>query len=205
MIASPAAYRWALVISLMLGFYVAFGAAQDAWFALHLDAPPVMADHLLASGSGVSAESQRAISLASQSATRSAIAGMLPWRVATAILLAIASFAVVVQAFRLRFSAATVEFAGWLARAATAAAILRTIDGAQNLVITRQTAEGVVESMIAEGVKDARDYGALVMAMSSTASVVLSLLVVGAFLALGAYFRSDGLRALLARAAREEE
>ena len=55
-----------------------------------------------------------------------------------AILLALACFAVVVQTFRLRFVSTSAAFALQLSRAATLAAILRTVDGAQNLVINAE-------------------------------------------------------------------
>ncbi len=203
MTSSPTWYRWALVFALVLGFQVAFAAINDAWFATHLEESPTIVDNFAGAQNGISAEAQRTLWLAGQTGMRSAVAAMSPWRAVACVLLALACFAVVVQTFRLRFVSTSAAFALQLSRAATLAAILRTVDGAQNLVISRRMADLMSESMISQGIDQAQTIGSFTLAATSFGSVAWSAFVVGCFLALGAYFRSDGLKELLARAARE--
>lgn len=205
MSASPVAFRWALVIALSVTFPLAFGALDDVWLATHLDAPPQMADNYFGPQLKLSAEAQRDVYLAGQSGMSSAIANMAPARIGVSVLLAMSAFSVVVLLFRLRFTAST-ELAQWLSRAATATAVLRTLSGAQNLVIARRMAGAFGKALEAQKLPpELSDTAALIMAAVSTASVVWSLVIVGCFLGLAAYFRSDGLRELLTRAARETE
>lgn len=205
MSASPVAFRWALVIALSVTFPLAFGALDDVWLATHLDAPPQMADNYFGPQLKLSAEAQRDVYLAGQSGMSSAIANMAPARIGVSVLLAISAFSVVILIFRLRFTA-SLELARWLSRAATATAILRTLAGAQHLLIARRGADAFGRALVAQKLpEEFADADAFVMAAVSTASVVWSLLLVSCFLGLAAYFRSDGLRELLTRAARETE
>jgi len=190
-------FRWALVVAVVMGVQVALSSISDAWAAINLDAAPEVRDNLFGPDAGISAEAQRAIWLAGVSGQRSALHNMQAWRVGTMVLLAIAAALVAIQAFRLRFSAHAAELAALLAHFATAAAIFRTIDGAQNLVITRVMSAELSNALVAQNVQNAQLNGQLLAATASTGSVMLSLFVVGSFIALGSYFRSERVKAFL--------
>jgi hypothetical protein len=191
-------FRWALVVAVVMGVQVALSSVSDAYAAINLDSPPVIVDNFAAPETGLSAEAQRAVWLAGISGERSAIHNMQGWRVGTMVLLAIAAALVAIQAFRLRFSEHAAELAHMLGHFATAAAIIRTIDGAQNLVITRVMAAEVSTALIAQNLKDAELAASMLRAMFATGSVMRSLLVVAVFVALSSFFRSERLAKLLA-------
>lgn len=190
-------FRWALVASVVVGVQVALSAGSDAYLAMNLDAPPVIRDDFVAPETGLSAEAQRAVWLAGVSGERSALHNMQPWRAGTMVLLALASGLVAAQAFRLRFSPPAFKLALLQARFATIAAVLRTIDGAQNLVIARVMSKELSTALDAQGLQDAHFAGQLLTAMFSTGSVMRSVLVVALFLVIGSYFRSDHVKTLL--------
>jgi hypothetical protein len=125
---------------------------------------------------------------------------MLPWRIGTEALLALGAGAVFFLALRLR--AATEgrgETAELVGRAALAAAILRTIDGAQNLVIARTIAEHTSAAM-AKGDAESRTVATFAVSGITVLSVAWSLVVVGLFMGVSTYFRSKQLREVLDRA-----
>ncbi len=101
------------------------------------------------------------------------------------------------QAFRLRFSQPGEALALGLSRAATGAAVFRAIDGAQNLVASREVSGEIARTLVAEGTRDAELLGQMLSVMMPVGSVLMSLFVVGLFVLLSSYFGSDGLRALL--------
>lgn len=190
-------FRWALVASVVVGVHVALSAGQDAYMAINVDTPSIIRDDLFAPELGLSPDAQRAVWLAGVSGERSALYNMQPWRAATMVLLAIASGLVAAQAFRIRFSAPSASLATLMARFATAAAVLRTVDGAQNLIIVKVMAQSLSTELITQGVRDAQVTGELMTAMFTTGSVMRSLLVVTLFIVIGSYFRSERVKALL--------
>lgn len=189
--------RWALVASVVVGVQVAITAGSEAWVALNLDAPPIVRDDFFGPELGISADAQRDIWLAGVSGQRTALHNMQPWRVGTLALLALASGLVAAQAFRMRFSAPSADLAVTQARLATAAALFRTLDGAQNLVIARVASTAFVDALIANHVPQAELYRDVVIAAACTGSVLFSLLVVLLFLVIRGYFRSETVQALL--------
>ena len=196
----PRSYRWALVTAVVLGFQVALSAAFDVQGALSLDEPPPMVGkEAELPGLGLSPLAQRQVWLASVSGYKSALQAMLPWRLGTSLLLSISAGLVFFLAMRLRVSLEDrVAVAVNLGRASLAAAIFRSIDGAESLVMARTIADETGKAFVREGLANA-DI-ALMTAGVSFASGAWTLMMVAGFVTLGHYFRSETLRDALGRA-----
>ena len=74
--------------------------------------------------------------------------------------------------------------------AALVSAVLRTLDGAQQLVIVRRAAEANGRALLGSGSPDAETVASVTRALVSVVSVGWTLLIVALFVALGTYFRS---------------
>lgn len=198
----PGSYRWALVAAVVVGFQVALSAAFDVQAALNHDDPPAMTGSEAAlPGLGLSPLAQRQVMLAAVSGYQSALAGMLPWRTGSSVLLALAAGLVFFMGMRLRVSPEDrPRAAQLLGKAALAAAALRTIDGAENLVLVRTTFDEMGKAFVREGLADAEAMTSVLTFAGSLASGAWTLVMVGLFVTLGNYFRSDVLRAALGRA-----
>lgn len=199
--APPSSYRWALVAAVVLGFQVALAAAFDVQAAINHDEPPPMTGSEAALPNlGLSPLSQRQVVLAAVSGYRGALEGMLPWRFASSALLAIAAGLVFFFGMRLRVSmAGRAASALLLGRAALAAAALRAIDGAENLVLVRNTFEEMGKAFVREGLADASAMTEALTAVASVLSGAWTLLMVAGFVTLGNYFGSEALRTALGR------
>jgi hypothetical protein len=112
-------------------------------------------------------------------------------------LLALGGLLVFLGAAQIRWSTETpaVGLADRLAWAATGAAVLRTLDGAQELVIVRRAAEASARALEKLNVPDAAAAGELSRVLVSAVSVGWTAVVVGLLLTLGAYFRSPVVKA----------
>lgn len=196
----PRSYRWALVAAVVFGFQVAFSSAFDVQTALSLDEPPAMEGKEAGfPGLGLSPLAQRQVWLASVSGEKSALQAMLPWRLATSALLALSAGLVFFLAMRLRVSPEVrATIALHLSRASLAAAVLRSIDGAENLVVARTIADETGKVFVREGLS-AADVS-MMTAGFSLASGMWTLMMVAGFVTLGNYFRSETLRTALGRA-----
>ncbi len=198
--ALPGSYRWALVTAVVLGFQVALSAGFDVQAALNHDVPPPLSDSPYP-GLGLSALAQRNLMLAASSGYQSALEAMMPWRAITSGLLAVAAGLVFIMAMRLRISPeGRAGTALLLGRAALAAALLRSIDGAENLVIVRTMMDQVGKAVVLEGVPEAEAAGAVGAVLGSVMTGGWTLAMVAAFVTLGNYFRSETLRSTLERA-----
>lgn len=200
----PGSYRWALSVAVVVGFQVAMVAAFDAHAAFTYDEPAPLNDSQAAlPGWGISPLVQRQLALASATGYRAALAGLMPWRVITSLALAAAAGLVFFMGMRLRVSPEDRPAAAEnLGRAALGAAILRSIDGAENLVIVRTTLEEVSKAMVREGVPDAHSASVVGTFLASAASGAWTLVMVATFVMLGNYFRSETLRTALGRVER---
>ncbi len=202
---APRSYRWALVAAVIISFQVALRAAFDVQEALSHDAPASMVgSETSLPGSELSPIAQRQVFLASVSGYQSALEGMLPARIATSIFLALSAGAVFFLAMRLRMSQADrPTIAHQLGSASLVAAVLRSIDGAENLVITRNTAEEMAkalrETMQAEGLANGETLASTLTSGLSFGTVAWTFAMVASFVTIGTYFRSDALGVLLAR------
>lgn len=198
----PGSYRWALVAAVVVGFQVALSAAFDVQAALSLDEPPAMVGkEAELPGLGLSPLAQRQVWLASVSGYKSALQAMLPWRIASSLLLALSAGVVFFMGMRLRVSQEGRPLTALhLGRASLAAAVLRSIDGAENLVVARTIADETGKAFVREGLA-AADISMMTTGVS-LASGAWTLVVVAGFVTLGNYFRSETLRAALARTER---
>lgn len=198
----PGSYRWALVAAVIVGFQVSLAAGFDVQAtANHADPPSLTGSEAALPGLGLSPLAQRQIVLAAASGHQTALESLVPWRIVSSSLLAIASGLVFVLGMRLRVTQdrrpATAQLLGI---ASLAAAALRSIDGAENLVIVRTVFTEVGKAIVREGVHDAEAMSAVVLFICSAASAGWTLVVVAGFVLIGNYFRSETLRAALARA-----
>ena len=86
-----------------------------------------------------------------------------------------------------------------LGGASIAAAILRTIDGAQELVINRNGAEASGQALIAAQIADAEVQANMAVTVISGISIVWTAAIVGVLVILGQYFRSPRMAELIDR------
>lgn len=188
--------------AVIVGFQVSLAAGFDVQATLnHADPPSLTGSESALPGLGLSPLAQRQIVLAMASGHQTALESLVPWRIVSSSLLAIASGLVFVLGMRLRVTQdrrpATAQLLGI---ASLAAAALRSIDGAENLVIARTVFTEVGKAIVREGVHDAEAMSGVVLFICSAASTGWTLVVVAGFVLLGNYFRSETLRAALARA-----
>ena len=200
--ALPRSYRWVLVVALVMGFQVSFSAGFDFLEALNHDEPPQMVGSESAwPGLGLSPVAQRRVWLARVGGAKSALEGMLPWRLATSSTLAVFAGLVFLMAMRLRIAPeGRAQIAEHLGRAALGAAVLRSIDGAENLAMARTIAAEMGKVLVSEAVPDAGLTASMITTAVSVASGAWTLMIVAVFVTLGNYFRSETLRDALARA-----
>ncbi|MCU0696438.1 MAG: hypothetical protein MUC96_07910 [Myxococcaceae bacterium] len=178
--------------TLALGVMVSFGAVQGmrlAFFADEIDSSAGETPFL--NKLTPNPEAFSAAQRAQGAAMRSAIAGMRWPRVAILFGLSSAAAMVFVSALRLRWPSGVrrLGVAQLLGRSAVVAAVLRTLDGAQELVIVRASVAAYEKELASRGVELA-NAGAT-MPIFSGASVVTTALVTGLFLVASNYFRSE--------------
>lgn len=196
----PGALRLALLTAVTVGALVSFGAARDVSMALTITGPaPMDGSEAALPGLGLSPQAQRAVWLAMLSGMRGAIAGMTTSRVIISMLLSSAASLVFVLALRLRWSMQGPRelVATLLSRVSVGAAVLRTLDGAQQLVVARSTAEAIGKALVREGVAEAQALGEAVLMAYSALTIGWTVLVVGLFVGLSRYLASDAVRAAL--------
>lgn len=192
--------------AITLGAMMSFAAARDVSLALTISAsPPAEALEAPAWPSfGFSPAVQRELAVAVYAGLRSALEPMATARVIIAMLLSSASSLVFVAALRLRWATlgSKVQVAQLLGTSALGAGVLRTLDGAQQLVISRATAEAMGKVLVREAVPNAEATAQLVLTTVSVASVGWTVAMVGLFVGLGSYFRSPRVQEALAAAER---
>lgn len=198
----PGSLRLVLLLAVAAGALVSFGAARDVSMALTINGPaPVEGSEATLPGLGLSPQAQRAVWLAMISGLRGAIAGMTTSRVIISMLLSSAASLVFVLALRLRWSMQGPRslVATLLSRVAVGAAVLRTLDGAQQLVIARTTAGEIGKALVKEAVPEAQALGEAVLTAYSALTIGWTALVVGLFVGLSRYLASDAVRTVLAQ------
>lgn len=196
----PRSFRWAVSVAVIIGFQVALSAAFDVQEALHIENALTGSEEAPLLGTALSPAVQKQIWMTKRVAYQTAVTNLLPWRVISSALLTLAAGLVFFFGMRLRVSVEDrARAAELLGAAAIGTAVLRSIDGAQSLVIARTVATETGRVLIREGIQDAQLAASAVSAASTATSVIWSLVMVAVFMGLSSYFRSEGLRAALAR------
>lgn len=190
---SPPLLRLFLLVAVGLGVMVSISAAQEAATVMSIE---TIAPHDFSLGPlkgliSLSKEQEAALK-AQERATLSAIESMAPARTLVLGLLAASAMVVFLTSLQIRWSAEAppAKLAKRLGVAALASAVLRTLDGAQQLVIVRRAAEANGRALVVSGVADAEALGAVTRALVSIVSVGWTALIVAVFVVLGTYFRS---------------
>jgi hypothetical protein len=187
-------------VAVIIGFQVALSAAFDVQEALHIENALTGSEEAPLLGTALSPAVQKQIWMTKRVAYQTAVTNLLPWRVISSALLTLAAGLVFFFGMRLRVSVEDrARAAELLGAAAIGTAVLRSIDGAQSLVIARTVATETGRVLIREGIQDAQLAASAVSAASTATSVIWSLVMVAVFMGLSSYFRSEGLRAALAR------
>ncbi len=197
----PVLFRVALLAAITAGALQSFAAAQGVGLvAMASDAPPAPEVNLgwLAQLTPYAREQEEAVK-ASYRARLNAINDLGRSRVIILLGLSAATSMLFLGALFLRWSSAApaATFARMLGRSAIVSALLRTIDGAQDLVIARRSAEAMERALRAANVPDEYVSAGHATTLLSAVSVGWTFAVVGVFVLLGTYFRSAAVRSLL--------
>lgn len=205
----PNPVRYATLATLALGAIVSFGGLQGIGRALTVAEMDVSAGETpflnkLTPNPEAFAAAQRAQAVA----FRNSVENMRWPRVAVLFGLSAAASLVFVSALRLRWPSGVQRsnLAKLVSRAAIAAAVLRTLDGAQELVIVRAVANAW-DKTLAQHQVEAADAG-VTTGVLSAASVGTTVVVTGLFVLAANYFRSERIQqtfVLLDRNTPEEE
>lgn len=197
----PALFRVALLAAVTVGALVSFSAAQGVGMVAMASASSSDGDVKLGPLAAITpyAKEQEAAAKASRRASFNAIESMGASRVVILLGLSATASMVFLGALFIRWSlnAPRAAIARMLGAAAFGAALFRTLDGAQELVIARRAAEATLKALVAANVPDAAEGSGLALGLLSFVSVAWTAFVVGLFLLLGTYFRSDRVRGLL--------
>ncbi|MCC6335915.1 MAG: hypothetical protein IT380_18230 [Myxococcales bacterium] len=204
----PTIFRVALLAAVTAGALMSFSAAQGVGLAIMAPDAPRDAEVKLGALAGLTpwAKEQEAALQASRRATFAAIESMGAARVVILLGLSATASMVFLGALFLRWSANTPRWAiaRLLGRAALAVAFFRTLDGAQELVITRRATDAAIKVLIAAEVPDASAGAGYTLGVISALSVGWTAFVVALFLALGGYFKSEKVRSLLSATSGDE-
>jgi hypothetical protein len=190
--------RGVLLVALAAGLMVSISSVQEAALAMSVESftPP---EFSLGPFRDVLpfAKEQEAALKAQEQATLGAIESMAGPRVAVASLLAAAAMLVFLTAAQIRWSTerAHVRLARRLGVLGLVAAALRTLDGAQQLVIVRHAAEAHGKVLLESKLPDAEATAAATRMLISVASVGWTIVVVGVFFVVSSYFRSANVQA----------
>ncbi len=204
---STALFRLLLLVAVGLGVMVSISSAQEAAMVMSVES---IGPHDFSLGPlkgliPLSKEQESALK-AQERATLSAMEAMATPRAMVLGLLAASSMIVFLTSLQIRWSseAPPAALARRLGVLALATAVLRTLDGAQQLVIVRRAAEANGRALIASGVADAETVAAMTHALVSVVSVGWTALVVGVFVVLGTYFRSPKVLAVFVERTHDE-
>lgn len=205
----PALFRFALLAAVTVGALTSFSAAQGVGMvAMASSASPEPASMPgWFSKLMPYAQEQEAAMQAGQRAAINALESMGGSRVVILLALSAAASMVFLGALFIRWSlnAPRTAIARMLGAAAFGAAVLRTLDGAQKLVIDRRIAEANVKALLAANVPPDVSGTDFLVGLSSAISVGWTVFVVTLFVLLGTYFRSDGVRSLLEAIPEQDE
>ncbi len=191
----PTPLRYATLATVALGAIVSFGSIQGMRLAFVAEEMDVSAGETpffnkLTPNPEAYAAAQRAQGIA----IRNSIESMRWPRIAVLFGLSAATALVFVSALRLRWPSGIQRsgLALLLSRAAVGAAVFRTLDGAQELVMVR-AAVSAYEKALKEHHVDLGEAEAT-MTIFSAGSVMTTMVVIGLFLLASNYFRSERIQ-----------
>jgi hypothetical protein len=203
---SPPLLRVILLTAIGLGVMVSVSASQEAALAMSVESLTPREFSLgPLKGLLTITQAQEAALRAQERATLSAIEAMATPRAIVLGLLAVSALLVFVTALQIRWSidAPPAALARRLGIAALASAVLRTLDGAQQLVIARRAAEANGRALLGAGAPDSETVIAVTRTLVSAVSVGWTLLIVAFFVALGTYIRSPKVLTIFVEAPEE--
>lgn len=204
----PGAVRFAALAAVALGALVSFSAARELPLVLasaDLDTPELDLGPFRAFV--VDEKTVRDAGKAAFRAQLSAIESMKGTRSVILLALSTSAALVFVAGLRLRWPGGIARrgVARLLGVSAAVSALLRTLDGAQALVIVRRGTAALDRVLASSASPELQLPPGLNVALYSALSVGLTVTVVGLFLALGAYFRSARITELFANLDRQTE
>ncbi len=197
----PARVRLAAIAAMVLCAMVGLGAAGSMAEAVDLDQLTSAGPPKMPFGDS---EYTRAALKAQYEAEIGALESMRASRVAVEILLSTCAAIALVSALRLlRPNGVPREgVRKMLGATSLACAVLRTLDGAQSTALAKKVGTAV-DHALAESHPPGGYVDGLAAAGAVATSLFFTVIFVGAFLALSAYFGSAGVRAITAREAKE--
>ena len=191
--APPPYFRQVVLAAVVLGMLVSVSSAQESALAMSVESlhPPDISE-IPFRGLLPFTKEQEAAFKAQERAKLSAMESMATPRAIVLVLLSTMSVIVLVSSLQIRWHEGPppVGLAKRLGLAAILSAVLRTMDGAQQLVIVRRAAEASGKALIDSGATDAQAIAALTRTLGSLVSIGWTVLMVGLFLAIASYFRS---------------
>lgn len=203
----PPLFRLALLLAVTLGLMQSFSAAQGVGLVtLATSATPAPDVSLgwLGQLTPYAKEQERALAAGYQARLR-ALDTMAGSRIAILLGLSITASMVCLGALFLRWSRAPRgPTARLLGGAALGAALFRTLDGAQDLAVTRRAAAAMEQALLGAGVPADFVRDSHTLESLSVVSVVWTAMMVGLFLFIGRFFRSERVQTLLGPADADE-
>jgi hypothetical protein len=193
---SPVKFRLALLLAIGLGGVVSFSSARGV--ALCLTAASEVGE--LSFGRLRDyiphAEEQERAAKEQDRVMRRTVESLGLWRLLPLLLLSSAASFVFVAALRIRWGAEgpKASTSAMLANSAMVSAVMRTIDGAQELNITRRATAANMETLINSHVPGVDVQAPYLLFLQAGITVVLTALSVAGFLFLSQYFRSPELQ-----------
>ena len=183
---------------------VGFGAAQQVAEAVELESLRTL--EVTMPFETLDPKLAKAAAAAMLQAHLQVLESMRTSRVLTLLALTVASTLSFVVAWRMLRpdGAAREDIRKLLVRSAVACAAFRTMDGAQMTVLAKKIGAASDRVMLASDLPGGYPAG-LMAGVFGAASVFLTVVVVGGFLGMSMYFRSNGLRAWVAAADRSGE
>jgi hypothetical protein len=204
----PPLMRVVLLLALTLGVMVTASAAQGAILALNVESVTLPDADLGPFKAFIPyAREQEVAMKAQQHATLNAIEQMGAPRVLVLALLGTITLLIFLTTLQIRWSVEVPEvtLARRLGGLAIAAAVLRTIDGAQSLVIERRSLEAFGKALLASGIPEAAQSLEFTSAITSVASIGWTATVVTLFIAVSTYFQSEKVQATFAPPAPDDD
>ena len=204
----PTPVRYATLAAIALGAIVSFSAARE--LPLVIASPTIDTPEMDLGPFKALVSDEKTVREAGKAAFRAQLTAIESMRLSRSIiLLALSTSAalVFVAALRIRWPGGVTRrgVSKLLGVSAVASALLRTLDGAQLLVIVRRGIVALDKVIARSAATELQMPVELNLAIYSAVSIALTVFVVALFLLLGAYFRSSRVQDVFAALDREAE